>query len=165
MKKAILYIGILAAIISCETDVKFNNPTFEGQKNNLKWKADITQLTLDATNLTINAYHGLETVTLIVPAPTVPISKANPVTYKFGTLDAVSNDIKARYVYNEDNVVLTYTTGQDLGNGEFVITEYDFANQTISGSFRFNAIYQGDNTIIPKNVNFQQGFIYKIPIR
>ncbi len=165
MKKILLFLGIITAIISCETDVKFNNPTFEGQKNNLKWRADITQVSIDTTNLTINAFHGLETITLIVPTPKTPISKANPVTYKFGTSDAISNKIKARYIYNEDNVVLTYTTGQDLGNGEFVITEYDFANQTISGSFRFNAIYQGDNTVIPKNLNFQQGFIYKIPIR
>ena len=170
MKKIASLLILMVAIVSCEKDVKFNDPAFQGQKDNFLWKADAT--TSDTLNhyMTINAFHGSEVVSLVIPTPTAPISKANPVTYKLGSEASVTplniaDTIKATYSYSDGGVILDYATGKDLGNGEIVITEYDLNTKKLSGTFRFNAKYLGTNTIVPENLNFQQGFIYRIPVQ
>ena len=39
MKKQFLYLFLFFAFISCADEVKFNNPSFEGQKDNVFWRA------------------------------------------------------------------------------------------------------------------------------
>ncbi|HSN49265.1 MAG TPA: DUF6252 family protein, partial [Flavobacterium sp.] len=57
MKKQFLYLLFLVAFISCQDDVKFNNPTFEGQKDNVFWRAVDAKAILAANgSLTIEAY-------------------------------------------------------------------------------------------------------------
>ena len=162
MKKYIIILTTILALSSCGSDVKFNNPSFQGQKDNILWRADVTQVAITGGTLTINAFKGLEIVSIVIPAPTAPIGSLNPQVYKLGTDDATSNDIFASYSYTENNISLNYATAKGKGNGEVVITKYDPATKKLSGSFRFNAEYEGDNQLVPKNVNFQNGFIYNI---
>jgi hypothetical protein len=75
-----------------------------------------------------------------------------------------SNSKTAVYVVNQGNSEIKYTTGIDIGNGEIIITEYDSENNTISGTFKFNAENVDDNSSADPVLNFQQGVFYKVPV-
>lgn len=164
MKKYIIILTIILALSSCGSDVKFNDPSFQGQKDNVLWRADVTQAAITGGTLTINAFRGLEIVSIVIPAPAAPIGTLNPQVYKLGTDDAISNDIFASYSYTENNISLNYATAKGIGNGEVIINRYDPTTKKLSGTFRFNAEYTGDNQLVPKNLNFQNGFIYNISV-
>ena len=75
MKKLASLLILLVAFVSCQSDVKFNNPSFQGEKDNFLWRADHTVTMIGNGNLGISAFRGNEQVTLVVPAPSGPIVK------------------------------------------------------------------------------------------
>lgn len=152
------------ALTSCGSDVKFNDPSFQGQKDNVLWRADVITAAITGETLTINAYRGLEVVSLVVPAPAGSIGSLNPQVSLLGTDDAVSDDIFASYSYAENGISLNYATAKGIGNGKVTITKYDPKTRKLSGSFNFNAEYEGDNQLVAKNLNFQNGFIFNIKV-
>lgn len=168
MKKVLSLIIILVAFSACETDVKFSDPGFQGRKDNFVWRADIASATIAGGSLTINAYRGLEVVTLSVPAPTTPISKFNPVTFELATAAGTAT---ASYTYEDEGVSFNYVTGYDslknekIGNGQILLNEVDFENKRVSGQFKFNVKYDGASTVVPENVNYQEGAFYHIPLQ
>jgi len=162
MKKFIIILTTVLALTSCGSDVKFNDPSFQGQKDNVLWRADVTNAAITGSTLTINAFRGLEIVSIVVPAPTRPVSSLDPLVYDLGTDDPSSDDIFASYSYTENGISLNYSTAKGIGNGQVVINKYDPVTKKLSGSFRFNAEYEGDSDLVPKNLNFQSGFIYNI---
>jgi hypothetical protein len=164
MKKFIIILTAVLALTSCGSDVKFNDPSFQGQKDNVLWRADVTNAAINGSTLTINAFRGLEIVSLVVPAPTRPVSSLDPFVYDLGTDDVASDDIFASYSYVENGISLNYATAKGIGNGQVVINKYDPKTKKLSGTFRFNAEYEGDNDLVPKNLNFQSGFIYNIVV-
>ncbi len=154
MKKLFLPIFVLFAFVSCTDEVKFNNPAFEAQKDNVFWRAIDTKAILAVDgSLTIEAYTRNEKVTLKT------VSK-NPQTYFLGT----SNSNTATYVVTDANGTITFTTGFGIGNGQIVIEEYDALNNTVTGSFKFNAENINNNPLAGPILNFQYGYFYKIPI-
>jgi hypothetical protein len=160
MKKVLSLLFVSSLLLSCVTDVKFNNPGFTALKENFSWQSSLTNATVANGEITIIAYKDLETVTLKIPTPTTAITNTTPVTFKLGVLDQPS----ARYTSTENGVVLQYATAKDIGDGEIVINEYNLSTKQISGTFRFNAKYTGSDATIPKNINFQRGNIYRIQI-
>jgi hypothetical protein len=163
MKKLLLIFSVLFAFISCQEDVRFNNPSLQGMKDNVFWRAIETRAT-KATNgsLVIEAYTGNETLTLKMPVPTTAIDpniKSSYVTYFLGT----STSRTATYVLSDP--LITYSTGFGIGDGQIVITEYDAVNSTVSGTFKFNAEKTDINVIAANVLNFQQGVFYKVPVR
>src|SRR4030095_4732683 len=106
MKKIASLLMLLVAFVSCESDVKFNDPSFQGQKDNYLWRADHTQAVIADGNLTIHAFRGLEQVTLVIPAPTAAIVKTNPMTYTLGDDDKIT----ATYQHAEEDLVFVYKT-------------------------------------------------------
>lgn len=162
MKKIIFILTTILTLSSCGSDVKFNDPSFQGQKDNVLWRADVTNATITGGTLTINAFRGLEVVSLVVPAPTGAIGSFNTQVSLLGTDDAISNDVFASYSYNENGISLKYSTAKMIGNGKVTITNYDPKTRKLSGSFNFNAKYEGDNQLVSKNLNFQNGFIFNI---
>ena len=104
MKKQILFIVLLFALISCESDVKFNNPSFEGQKDNMFWRAVDSKATLMANGcLTIEAYTKNEIVTLKTTCTTAQ-------TYPLGT----STSKMATYVFTDASGTVTFLTGNGM---------------------------------------------------
>ena len=100
------------------------------------------------------------------------ITKFNPVFYTLGPTADVSDDIMAAYGYEDSGFELDYATdkgeepdGDSVGNAEISLNEYDNTKQTISGTFKFNAKYMGESTVVNENVNFQEGIFYHIPIQ
>lgn len=153
MKKYFLYSIILLCFISCEEDVKFDNPSFQGVKDNVFWRAVSSSAAASNSGVVINAYTRNEVVTL----------KTNGTTAKIYEL-GVSNAISASYVLSNAAGTIDYATGAGVGDGQIVITEYDATNKTISGTFRFNAENTLDNPLGDPILNFQQGVFYKVPI-
>jgi hypothetical protein len=155
MKKQILFIVLLFALISCESDVKFNNPSFEGQKDNMFWRAVDSKATLMANgSLTIEAYTRNEIVTLKTTSTTTQI-------YPLG----ICTSNVATYVFTDASGTVTFLTGNGIGNGEIVIEEYDAVNKTITGTFRFNAENVNNNSLAGPLLNFQYGHFYKVPVK
>ncbi|WP_269686433.1 DUF6252 family protein [Flavobacterium lacustre] len=154
MKKLSLFLIVLLAFISCEDNVKFNNPSVQGLKDNVFWRAVDSKATLVNGALTIVAVTGNETLTFKTTSTTKQ-------TYPLGT--SVSKT--ATYVLkNTDGTKTTFTTGIGIGEGQIVITDYDAENNTVSGTFKFNAEKTDDNSDPAIILNFQQGVFYKVPV-
>ncbi len=154
MKKQFLYIIVFFAFISCQEEVKFNNPSFQGQKDNVFWRA-VDAKAIVATNgsLSIEAYTRDEKLTL-------KTNSTVPQTYFLGTnlLNTVN------YVLTDASGNITFSTGIGIGYGEIVIEEYDALNKTVTGTFKFNAENVNNNPLAGPILNFQYGKFYKIPV-
>jgi hypothetical protein len=154
MKNQFLYLFLFFAFISCSTEVKFNNPAFEGQKDNVFWRAVDAKASISTGGfLIIEAYTRNEVITLKTTA-------ANSGTYFLGT----SNSSTASYILKDASGTFTFSTGFGIGEGQIVITEYDAVNNTVTGTFKFNAENINHNPLAEPILNFQYGHFYKIPI-
>ena len=101
MKRFLPLFVIALAFSSCQEDVKFNNPGFQGQLNDVFWRADDARAYVSETGkLTVEARTTYETITLNT-------SSKNPGTYLLGTTN-VNNS--ASYVSNFNGVDLEYAT-------------------------------------------------------
>ena len=166
MKKAITLFLFLLIIFSCTSDVKFNTPGFQARKDNFNWKADITNGKITNGMIVIEAFIAAETVTLTVPAPLSNILQSNPVIHKFGvTVSEPINEREASYKNTGDGAILLYKTNTIQSNGQLEITSFNLITRKLSGTFKFNATYQGVNPAIAPNVNFQEGFIFDVIVK
>lgn len=154
MKKLFLIIIVLFAFLSCQEDVRFNNPSLQGMKDNVFWRAIESRATLAPDgSLLIQAYTGNETLSL-------KTTSTKPQTYFLGT----SESKKVTYILNDPSGLITFSTGFGVGDGQIVIEEYDAVNNTVTGKFKFNAVNTDNNAIASATINFQQGVFYKVPV-
>ncbi len=154
MKKYLLFLVVVFAIFSCEENVSFNNPSFQGMKDNVFWRAVDSKAFLASNgSLIIEGYTGNEVLTLRTTSTSIQ-------NYPLGT----SNSKTAVYVLTVGTDEISFTTGIGIGDGEIVITEYDDVNSTVSGTFKFNAENADGNPLAGDVLNFQQGVFYKVPI-
>lgn len=160
MKKIISLFLVIIAFCSCTQEVTFNNPSFQGTKDNYFWRAKRSSASVDVPNATIKivALSQFETLTLSIPLPT--ISQSYPATTLLGT-GQVS---KATFSYTVNGQNLFYATGTNTDDGQIVLTEYDSVNKTVSGTYRFNAYNTTNNPLGNTLVNFKQGVFFKISI-
>jgi hypothetical protein len=71
MKSILVCFIILLSLGSCQEDVRFNNPSFQGLKDNVFWRYN--QATIETNgSLIIKAYTGNEVVTLKTTPPNKP---------------------------------------------------------------------------------------------
>ena len=154
MKKYFLYVILLFAFVSCQQDVKFNNPSFQGQKDNVFWRAiDYKAILAADGSLSIEGFTRNEKLTLNV-------NSTNIGNYFLG----IDNLNTATYVLTDTSGTITFATGFGVGQGQIVITEYDTLNKTVSGTFKFNAENVDNNPLAGPVLNFQYGVFYKIPV-
>ena len=101
MKRFIPFFIISIAFSSCQEDVKFNNPGFQAQKDDVFWRAiDARAYVSETGKLTIEALTQNETLTL-------KTSSKNVGTYTLGTTN-LNNE--ATYTSNFDEILLEYAT-------------------------------------------------------
>jgi hypothetical protein len=154
MKKLLVFGVVLLSLVSCQEEVKFNSPSFQGLKDNVFWRAVESKATLAPNGaLVIVAYTRNETITL-------KTTSATPQAYILGT----STSKTATYVLSDAGGTITFSTGLAKGDGQIVITEYDAIRKTVSGTFKFNAVNTYNNPLAGLVLNFQQGFFYKVPV-
>lgn len=101
MKRFLSLFIIAVAFSSCQEDVKFNNPGFQGLKDDVFWRANDARAYVDASGkLRIEALTAYEILTLST-------SSANAGTYVLGTTN-VNNS--ATYSSNFEGMELEYAT-------------------------------------------------------
>lgn len=100
MKKIFSIVALTLLLVSCENDVKTNSPAFQGEKDNVFWRADDSKATINASGtVSINAYTDKELVTIKVP---------NAVgIHNLGTSN---QNINASYSYNNEGTVSYFET-------------------------------------------------------
>lgn len=156
MKKYFLITLVFFGLLSCEDDVRFNNPSFQGLKDNVFWRGVRSKATIASDgSLLIESLIVNETISLKTAA-------AEPQTYFLGTSEA-SKAICT--VTGPATGIVTYTTGFGVGQGQIIITEYDAINKTITGTFKFSAENTNRSSQANATVNFQQGVFYKIQVQ
>ena len=101
MKRYLSFFIIALAFSSCQEDVKFNNPGFQGLKDDVFWRANDARAYVDASGkLRIEALTAYEIMTLNT-------SSANVGTYVLGTTN-VNNS--ATFSSNFEGMELEYAT-------------------------------------------------------
>ena len=101
MKRFLPLFIIALAFSSCQEDVKFNNPGFQGQLDDVFWRANDARAYVSSTGkLTIEALTEYEKITLRT-------NSTNPNTYILGTTN--SNNTAA-YSSNFNDIELEYAT-------------------------------------------------------
>lgn len=101
MKNFLSLFIVAVAFSSCQEDVKFNNPGFQGLKDDVFWRANDARAYVSTTGkLSIEALTEYETITLNT-------ASSNVGTYVLGTTN-VNNS--ATYSSNFDDIALEYAT-------------------------------------------------------
>jgi hypothetical protein len=154
MRRFLLVIALLFALVSCEDQVKFSNPSIQGLKDNVIWRATlIVAVQYPDGSLIMDAYRKNEILTF-------KMNSAKPQEYSLG-VDLLN---KATFVQKRYDEKTSFSTGINSGDGQIEITEYDAVNSTITGTFKFNAKNESNDPLAGPNVNFQQGVFYKVPL-
>lgn len=154
MKKWMFILSVLFLLSSCAEDVKFNNPAFQTLKDNGFWRAQYYTASISPSgNMIVTGYLGSEKVTLQTASPVAQ-------NYVLG-VDDIS---KASYSDTLTSQLAEFSTGENKGNGQITITEFNTQKNTISGTFKFVAINSdATNTDHPK-ISFTEGVFYKVPV-
>lgn len=101
MKRFLSLFIIAVAFSSCQDDVKFNNPGFQGLKDDVFWRANDARAYVDGSGkLRVEALTAYEIITLNT-------SSANVGTYVLGTTNV---DNSATYSSNFQDILLEYAT-------------------------------------------------------
>jgi hypothetical protein len=100
MKKIFSIVILTLFFVSCENDIKTNSPAFQGEKDNVFWRAADSKVTINAGGtVSINAYTEKELVTITIP---------NSIgVYNLGT---ENQNISASYSYNNEGAVSYFET-------------------------------------------------------
>ncbi|RTY91375.1 DUF6252 family protein [Flavobacterium sp. GT3R68] len=154
MKKVISLFVLIILLTSCSEDILTNNPSLQGLRDNLLWRANDVRGYIRADNsLVIVGYFQSEKLILAT-------TSTNSQTYPLGTSDSK----KAKFKYSINGQELIYETGIGIGDGEIKISQYDPTNMTVTGTFRFNAEKTTDNPAGDEILNFQEGNFYKVRV-
>jgi hypothetical protein len=148
------FLGVIAlffVLVSCEEQVKFNNPSVQGLKDNEIWRATlIVAVQYPDGSMVMDAYEKNEILTL-------KTNSTKPQVYYLG-VDVSNSATFVQKIYAEKT---GFSTGINRGDGQVEITEYDAVNSTITGTFKFNAV---NDSLAASNMNFQQGVFYQVPL-
>jgi hypothetical protein len=147
MKKILSLLVLVLAFSSCEDDATFNNPSVQGKKDGVFWRATSSTATIVGNSLTVTAVTPFEILTL-------KTSSIEPGVYTLGE----DNANAASYTFQADGITLEHATGAGLGDGEIVI-EVSPAG-TVTGTFEFNAP-SSTGTIL----NYIDGVFYHVPVQ
>ncbi|HEX8563668.1 MAG TPA: DUF6252 family protein [Flavobacterium sp.] len=156
MKKIISLLILIVTFSSCSEDISRNSPALEGIKDGVRWRAaGITATKTANGRLTITGVRQLETLVL-------KVNSMSEFEYELGLTQLRMASFTSTNGFGET----TWSTGDTNmahGDGVIEITEYDEENQTVSGTFRFNAVNQEEGAE-EDVINWQSGIFYKVPL-
>jgi len=158
MKKSIvivaLALGFGFCFTGCEDEVKFNNPSFEAQRDYKLWRATNSVAEVKEGTLRVYGTDGVESLVMTIP------NYSYGGTYDFGTNETNI----ATYRIIEEDVTYTYKTGYNLGGGTLYIDPIEKQIPGfISGTFLVTtALVQG---VEIKEVTLNKGTFFRIPLR
>lgn len=166
MRKILLALSLIFVLASCESEVTFNNPTFQVYKDNTLVKVRNPRATLNSNGtLVISGKNNFETLTLT-------LASANPGTYTLG----VNSVNAAYYTYSTSGFTLEYSTILGITNpqledglGRVVIYSPEHPKSssdpnTISGEFYFRGRLINDNPFGVPTIFFHKGNFYNVKV-
>lgn len=155
MKKIALLLFVFVTCLACETDIKSNTPAMQGKVDNAFWKAIDMRATIASNgSVTITGLARDQKMELRVPSRNLGV-------HQLGS----SNSRNASFTQTIGNEDILFTTGNGIdGSGEIRVTEFDAEAQTISGTFRFNAINADNHPMFGESLYCNEGTFYKVPI-
>ena len=174
MKKYLLFFIVVIALTSCQNEIEFNTPAFQGLRDNTTtlWRADSFGAIINMDgSIIISGSNSSGTINL-----KLPFVEQNP-NYVFIPGDV--NSIEAEFITPDGVEFSTNNRPDDQVSiypelGAIYINELDVVNNTVSGTFRFIAFNaSGLNTVSFTGTtgNTDQsgnpiygGFFYRIPI-
>ena len=137
---------------NCESTVEFRIPAFQAHVNGDQfWEASLFSITTDASGAIITGSSLSRIISMHMPSLEVG-------THNLGSLEI------ATAIYQDTTYYSTIYDGiasiAYLSDGEITIEEYNSEENTISGTFNFDAYNDtGEYTI-----NISQGVFYRLPI-
>ena len=156
MKKIVSLLVLIFAFSSCSEDIRRNSPALQGVKDDVLWRAaGITATKSSTGQLTIVGVRQLETLVL-------KTNSTSELTYVLGQTQLRMASFTSESGF-EETFWSTGDSNSNSGDGEIVITDYDEENNTISGTFRFNAVNQEEGAE-DDVVNWQSGIFYDVPL-
>lgn len=154
MKKVLPILLIMLTLFGCQDNIQSSLPVLKGLKNaDFAWRSTSSSIVVDATGvLTFMGTDGYGSLKLQVPTLATG-------TYVLGAnasaLVTYSEDGFQFSTNNNGNASIVY-----VSDGAITIDELDAVNQTVTGTFYFNA-YTADGERV---MNFSEGIIYKLPV-
>ena len=153
MKKYFYFLSFLLLLTSCADEIRFNNPAFQTLKDNTFWRAQIYKAGAEANGVfIIEGSLGYEKISFQIPSPAQK-------TYILGVDDITKASCESTFSGQET----VFTTGAGKGSGQIIVTEYNTAEKTISGTFRFTAV-NVDPAAEKQEMHFTEGVFHKIPV-
>lgn len=156
MKRFIVIVALILGFgfTGCEDDVKFNDPSFQAQRNYKLWRATNSVAEVKDGTLRVFGTDGIESLVMTIP------------NYSFGTTyDFGNNETNiATYRIVDEDVVYVYKTGYNLGGGHVTLDPVEKqVPGFISGTFLVKTSRVEGNVV--KDVKLDQGIFFRIPLR
>ena len=156
MKKIIVLVALALGFgfVGCEEEVKFNDPSFQAQRDYKLWRATNSVAEVKDGTLRVYGTDGVESLVIKIP------------NYSFGkTYDLGNNETNIatyRKIVEEDTLV--YKTGYEMGSGVITLDPVDKqVPGFISGTFLVTAERLEQNTV--KEVKLDTGVFFRVPLR
>jgi len=156
MKKSILIVALALGLgfTGCEDDVKFNNPSFQAQKDYKLWRATNSVAEVKDGTLRVFGTDGVESLVMTIP------------NYSFGTTyDFGNNETNiATYRIVDEDITTVYTTGYNLGGGSLTL---DPVEKQVPGFISGTFLVKTSRVVgtIVTDVKLDQGVFFQIPLR
>ena len=156
MKKIIVIVALALGFgfTGCEDDVKFNNPSFQAQRNYKLWRAKNSVAEVKDGSLRIYGTDGVESLVMTIP------SYSFGQTYEFGT----STTNVATYRIVDEDETYVYKTGFNLGGGYLIL---DPVEKQVPGFISGRFLVKASRTVATfvEEIKVDQGVFYRIPLR
>ena len=152
MNKFQCLLVVLLIFNSCENTIEFRIPTFQANVNGVQfWEASSFSVTTDTNGTIITGGNLSGTISMYMPLLEVGTnnlgsSEIANAAYQDSTYYSTTNDGIASIAY--------------LSDGEITIEEFNSEENTISGTFNFDAY----NNTGEYTINISQGVFYRLPI-
>lgn len=154
MKKILFFVALALVMSSCSDDVVFNNPSVQGLKDNVFWRALKNKAVLSTDGrVVIEAVTLNENLQLHFPSTQMQ--------------EVALDNAATAYVIFESKATspsLVFSSKVEETSGTISITEYDAVNKTITGTFKFVMRKPVSVGGVAQELYFSQGVFYKVPV-
>ena len=155
MKKVFSLLILILLFASCSEDIRFNDPSFQGDVDGLVWRSTSREARIVNGELKITAVKGFEKVEINVSSIAVNIE------HRFGP----EGNARAIFTSDAPNNMTIYDTDLEGGEGILIINEINTTKGYISGEIVFfNAPRVSGLPVYGNLFNFSRGIIYQIPL-
>lgn len=154
MNKNLLYLIVITLFFGCADNVEFNNPAVQANFEGQSFRTTSFSAATKDGGLVIRGQRGSEVILLFT-------TRTDVAEYPLGD----NNQSEARFTATDATVFSTLNAPDPSvqifpSDGLIEITEFNTVNNTVTGTFRFNAFTDSGLD----SVNFIDGVFFQVPI-